>query len=215
MSIGIFTWNLGGKHDGYLFGKRYFFAPQNHGLFLPLQDIICVTNKKVKLAKNEIFNCFNTDSINPCVLITLDQFLDIFLLFLWVIVFNIADLSIVATFIFCFRCRKRCSLSCVCKTEEIFILKILTDFISDPKRFVIYVRKSVVYTYDEQETRTLLSSDHESVVYWKILECQSKYLIDRHCTVLWFTSFLFLKPKFYFFHTGKCLPRLNSELNSF
>ncbi|XP_077869196.1 uncharacterized protein LOC144360308 [Saccoglossus kowalevskii] len=36
-----------GRHDGFLNGKRYFWCHRNHGVFLPMQDIICVLNKKV------------------------------------------------------------------------------------------------------------------------------------------------------------------------
>ena len=46
-NIIFYLYDLAGKHDGYLFGKRYFFAPQNCGMFLRLQDVVCVINKKV------------------------------------------------------------------------------------------------------------------------------------------------------------------------
>ena len=40
-----------GKHDGVLNGKRYFNCPQNHGTFVPLQEIICKVGKKVILVQ--------------------------------------------------------------------------------------------------------------------------------------------------------------------
>ncbi|XP_077997607.1 uncharacterized protein LOC144450770 [Glandiceps talaboti] len=36
-----------GRHDGFLNGKRYFWCHRNHGVFLPMQDVICVINKKL------------------------------------------------------------------------------------------------------------------------------------------------------------------------
>ncbi|XP_048776321.1 uncharacterized protein LOC125680665 [Ostrea edulis] len=36
-----------GKHDGVLSGKRYFNCPKDHGIFIPLQEIICKVGKKV------------------------------------------------------------------------------------------------------------------------------------------------------------------------
>ncbi|XP_070570672.1 uncharacterized protein [Ptychodera flava] len=35
-----------GRHDGFFNGKRYFWCHRNHGVFLPMQDVICVINKK-------------------------------------------------------------------------------------------------------------------------------------------------------------------------
>nr|XP_039268491.1 uncharacterized protein LOC120343394 isoform X1 [Styela clava] len=45
--IGMELDNQEGRHDGYLNGKRYFFCPHKHGLFIPLQDVLCVINRKV------------------------------------------------------------------------------------------------------------------------------------------------------------------------
>ncbi|XP_061164316.1 uncharacterized protein LOC133173342 [Saccostrea echinata] len=36
-----------GRHDGVLNGKRYFSCPKDHGIFIPLQEIICKVGKKV------------------------------------------------------------------------------------------------------------------------------------------------------------------------
>eukprot|EP00058_Branchiostoma_floridae_P025441 XP_002610931.1 hypothetical protein BRAFLDRAFT_91528 [Branchiostoma floridae] len=35
-----------GRHDGYVSGKRYFFCHRNHGVFVPIQDVICIINKQ-------------------------------------------------------------------------------------------------------------------------------------------------------------------------
>ncbi|XP_033628574.1 CAP-Gly domain-containing linker protein 4-like isoform X1 [Asterias rubens] len=35
-----------GRHDGFINGKRYFWCHRNHGLFVPLQDIVAIVNKK-------------------------------------------------------------------------------------------------------------------------------------------------------------------------
>ncbi|XP_078701276.1 uncharacterized protein LOC144927608 [Branchiostoma floridae x Branchiostoma belcheri] len=35
-----------GRHDGYVSGKRYFFCHRNHGVFVPVQDVICIINKQ-------------------------------------------------------------------------------------------------------------------------------------------------------------------------
>ncbi|XP_078492970.1 uncharacterized protein LOC104266347 isoform X2 [Ciona intestinalis] len=44
--IGLELNSAAGKHDGYLYGKRYFFCTQDHGIFLPIQDVLCVISKK-------------------------------------------------------------------------------------------------------------------------------------------------------------------------
>ncbi|XP_062613971.1 uncharacterized protein LOC134275715 isoform X2 [Saccostrea cucullata] len=36
-----------GKHDGILNGRRYFSCPKDHGIFIPLQEILCKVGKKV------------------------------------------------------------------------------------------------------------------------------------------------------------------------
>lgn len=36
-----------GLHNGTFNGKRYFSCPAKHGVFLPLRDVICVTNRAV------------------------------------------------------------------------------------------------------------------------------------------------------------------------
>ncbi|KAK3595389.1 hypothetical protein CHS0354_008819 [Potamilus streckersoni] len=35
-----------GRHDGYFNGKRYFYCQKDHGIFVPLQDVICKVSKK-------------------------------------------------------------------------------------------------------------------------------------------------------------------------
>nr|KAG5713890.1 hypothetical protein BaRGS_024517 [Batillaria attramentaria] len=36
-----------GRHDGFFNGKRYFFCHKDHGIFLPLHDIVCKVQPKV------------------------------------------------------------------------------------------------------------------------------------------------------------------------
>jgi len=50
--------NAEGRHDGYLCGRRYFFCQQNHGLFLPLQDVLCVVNRKVIPCLSFFLSCW-------------------------------------------------------------------------------------------------------------------------------------------------------------
>ncbi|XP_041470532.1 restin homolog [Lytechinus variegatus] len=35
-----------GKHDGMVHGVRYFWCPRNHGIFVPVNDILAVINRK-------------------------------------------------------------------------------------------------------------------------------------------------------------------------
>ncbi|XP_064646296.1 uncharacterized protein LOC135499471 isoform X2 [Lineus longissimus] len=36
-----------GRHDGFFNGKRYFYCHKDHGVFLPLQDVVCIITKKI------------------------------------------------------------------------------------------------------------------------------------------------------------------------
>ena len=43
-----------GVHNGTFNGKRYFSCPAKHGVFLPLRDVICVTNRAVVPLSNSL-----------------------------------------------------------------------------------------------------------------------------------------------------------------
>lgn len=42
-----------GRHDGFFTGKRYFFCHKDHGIFLPLHDIICKVQPKKSKSMEE------------------------------------------------------------------------------------------------------------------------------------------------------------------
>ncbi|XP_048237928.1 uncharacterized protein LOC124150358 isoform X2 [Haliotis rufescens] len=41
-----------GRHDGFLDGKRYFYCRKDHGIFLPLHDIVCHVHAKKHESKD-------------------------------------------------------------------------------------------------------------------------------------------------------------------
>ncbi|XP_033728058.1 uncharacterized protein LOC117317365 [Pecten maximus] len=59
--VGLELDSPGGQHDGYISGKRYFFCKKNHGIFVPLQEILCKVSKKIS-RKVSMFDGSDTNS---------------------------------------------------------------------------------------------------------------------------------------------------------
>lgn len=38
-----------GRHDGYHNGKRYFVCRHKHGLFIPLEDVLCILDGRLQV----------------------------------------------------------------------------------------------------------------------------------------------------------------------
>ncbi|CAH1789280.1 unnamed protein product, partial [Owenia fusiformis] len=45
-----------GRHDGILNGKRYFQCAQDHGVFVPIQDVVCLVEHRRQLPKKPSFS---------------------------------------------------------------------------------------------------------------------------------------------------------------
>ncbi|XP_060076178.1 uncharacterized protein LOC132555835 [Ylistrum balloti] len=59
--VGLELDSPGGQHDGYISGKRYFYCKKNHGVFVPLQEILCKVNKKIS-RKVSLYDGSDTNS---------------------------------------------------------------------------------------------------------------------------------------------------------
>ncbi|XP_069107513.1 uncharacterized protein [Argopecten irradians] len=59
--VGLELDSPGGQHDGYIGGKRYFYCKKSHGIFVPLQEILCKVSKKVS-RKVSMFEGSDTNS---------------------------------------------------------------------------------------------------------------------------------------------------------
>ncbi|KAK0041870.1 bromodomain-containing protein [Biomphalaria pfeifferi] len=58
-----------GRHDGYFNKKRYFFCQKDHGIFLPLHDVICkVEPKLVNSADNVSGSAVSNNSMSAAVM---------------------------------------------------------------------------------------------------------------------------------------------------
>ncbi|OWF51292.1 uncharacterized protein LOC110449383 [Mizuhopecten yessoensis] len=59
--VGLELDSPGGQHDGCIGGKRYFYCKKNHGVFVPLQEILCKVSKKIS-RKVSMFDGSDTNS---------------------------------------------------------------------------------------------------------------------------------------------------------